>query len=177
LDNTPAALLDLLGKLMNLRAQNLPAASMQNPAEASRMVAMATQDAEQAAERALNTALDFLPRVAKGMQRSSDLIKQGRVNEAMSLFSETCDGLGWFFGLMSGLDWLRPPVEGRKTWDQEASAFRDYLARMETAIAQEDWVVVSDALSFEWAPRILVWSEHLPLDLASLRAIYNPRAA
>jgi hypothetical protein len=150
---------------------------MADPVQGPRLVALATRDASEAAERALTTAMDFLPRLARGLQLCSDLLRQGRVSEAMGFFSDGCEGLTWFFGLMRGLDWVMPlPAEGR-SWDQESEQFRAVLASMEQAMVKEDWVVVCDHLSFEWVPRILAWSDRIPASLAVLKSHTQPTSA
>lgn len=148
-----------------------------DPAQGPHLVAQATREAQQAAEKALESATDFLPRVANGMRRSSELLSRGEVAEGMRLFSDVCDGLGWFFGLVGGLDWLLPPGPDRPSWEQETAHFRESLAGMQKAMEAEDWVAVSDTLTYEWAPKVGAWCGQLPQTLTALKSIQNPTQA
>jgi hypothetical protein len=126
-----------------------------------RTVELETQTLLAAAAAAYTEATDYLPRVEKAAESCSDSLMMGRVKEAMAGISGICQGVAWFFSLLQPLDALVgvDPVDG---WRREAEEFKPLLLATEDAIAQQDWMLLSDQLRYEWSPRLRLWTERLP---------------
>jgi hypothetical protein len=115
-------------------------------------------------------AARFLPKVAQTLERSSDRLSLGQVSESMDDFARVCQGVSWFFDLVGALDKLLGEGHGGG-WEKDAVELKTLLLETEEAIRQQDWVLVSDQLRYEWSPRLQAWCARLPQAEAQAAAL------
>jgi len=123
-------------------------------------VELETRTLSEVAANAYAEAEDYLPRLEAAVERCSDILVVGKIREAMDTIAGVCRGVSWLFGLLEPLDALvgRSAAAG---WSAEAEELKPLLLATEDAIAQQDWILVSDQLRYEWAPRLRGWKESL----------------
>ncbi|MDA8233887.1 MAG: hypothetical protein M0Z31_03590 [Clostridia bacterium] len=110
----------------------------------------------------LDTALDYLPVLQKGLEEIAGLFQEGREGEGIALFLEA----------HTGLDWLEHILRGSRIYFQSsnrdlgvqfaevAEGYNEKLTELTKAWENRDYVLIADLLEYELAPFI---EEIMPL--------------
>jgi len=98
-----------------------------------------------AEKEVLNTVDEYLYNLINGVKNVSDLIQEGKEQEAFNLIAQVADGLQWVDEAINAT---------KKYHDNELSLeqMNDFLQEISEALENEDYILVSDLFSYEIMP-------------------------
>ncbi|MDE5832412.1 MAG: hypothetical protein K2H64_05430 [Desulfovibrio sp.] len=114
---------------------------------------------EPAADMAVKVAAE-MPKVAKmmagGATNVARLLRESKQSEALELFQDLLDVTRDFMGMLSH---LRDRFLGGADEDfaRRTEKFSDLLSEMSEVMENEDWILLSDLLEFEFVPACEEW--------------------
>jgi hypothetical protein len=101
---------------------------------------------------AVETALDFVPRLRDAMTRVAEDLQADRMRDGLGLFSTAQDGLRWFCNLVELRSvWLGAGPDA-DTLNRAWPGFVETMAAATEALGSRDYVLLSDLLLYEVVP-------------------------
>lgn len=114
-------------------------------------------------QEGLVDAVDYLPRLAKGLKDVVNLFQGSRDGEAINLFLEALSGLQWFQYLVQGLLKYGPLPEAMAGLADKFAAYNRQLTELLAGWENRDYVLIADVLSYEIIPFIEDFALNLPV--------------
>jgi len=101
---------------------------------------------------AVQTAADFVPRLADAMTRVAHDLQADRMREGLGLFNTAQDGLKWFCNLVElRRVWLGSDPRG-EALEEDWPSFVQAMSAAADALGDGDYVLLSDLLLYEVVP-------------------------
>ena len=95
----------------------------------------------------LNTVDEYLYNLINGVKNVSDLIQEGKEQEAFNFIAQVADGLQW-------VDEAINVTKQYHNNELSLEQINDFLQEISEALENEDYILVSDLFSYEIMPII-----------------------
>jgi biotin operon repressor len=123
------------------------------PNEEVKNVLIRTQPFEQFALELTNTALEYLPKLQKGLEQTAGLFQAGNEAEAYALFAQAIDGLGWVDSCLGGLgQWFGARGDHRLL--EVHGRYQSQIALLGEAMEDQNYTDAADLLQYELAETV-----------------------
>ena len=138
------------------------------PAESFARLDLRTNTTDRLAMESLVTALDYLPRLNKGLAECASLVRLGDQLKANELYVDCIEGIRWFFKTMECVRQLlslsfHTMAYGGESVEGRMGRTLDVIDQMLTAQTGADWVLLADFMEYELLPILEEWVDILPL--------------
>ncbi|WP_032121979.1 hypothetical protein [Clostridium amazonitimonense] len=100
----------------------------------------------------LQTAREYMGNLTRGMDGCIIDLREGRINEGLSLISPILEGMQWIYDVVRlTKDVQKDPMDEKE--------MEDKLKEMIEAFENQDFVLISDLMEYEILPILNLWKD------------------
>ena len=103
-------------------------------------------------ESNINNTLAYIPKLGLSLKAAAELFQQGNESQAIEIFIQATDGLGWVINIINLLEQNYPGCDYEPLKVQYSANLKDIFDQLLEAWENKDYILIGDLISYELVP-------------------------